>query len=159
MNMIALWPPYQHALIILPLKKSILTLAIQQPSANIAQRQYTFPRRGGFHDMGRVHRGGYNSSNRNHDQPSIVCQICGKIRHSAKKCYFRFDLSYQDAPPLQAKHGLVAMRHGSNNAWETAWHADTGATHHITNDANNLTLQKTDYTGVDSVQVGNGQGL
>jgi hypothetical protein len=51
------------------------------------------------------------------------------------------------------------MRHGSNNAWETVWHADTRATHHIINDANNLTLQKTDYTGVDSVQVGNGQGL
>jgi hypothetical protein len=51
------------------------------------------------------------------------------------------------------------MRSNSNNTWDSAWHADTGATHHFTNDANTLTLQKSDYAGADSVQVGNGQGL
>jgi hypothetical protein len=51
------------------------------------------------------------------------------------------------------------MSHGSNNTWETEWHADIGAMHHLTNDATTLNLQKTNYNGVDSVQVGNGQGL
>ena len=51
------------------------------------------------------------------------------------------------------------MRNTSNQTWDSVWHADTGATHHFTNDANNLTLQKSDYDGPDSVQVGNGQGL
>ena len=141
------------------LSRHQLTPVIQQPSANIAYRQYNLPRRGGFRDRGRASRGGYNSSNKNHDQPTVVCQICGKIGHSAKKCYFRFDLSYQEASPLPTKHGLVAMRSNSNNTWDSAWHADTGATHHFTNDANTLTLQKSDYAGADSVQIGNGQGL
>ena len=141
------------------LSRHQLTPVIQQPSANIAYRQYNPPRRGGFRDRGRANRGGYNSSNKNHDQPSVVCQICGKIGHSAKKCYFRFDLSYQEASPLPTKHGLVAMRSNSNNTWDSAWHADTGATHHFTNDVNNLTLQQSDYAGANSVQVGNGQGL
>ena len=51
------------------------------------------------------------------------------------------------------------MHHGSKNTWETAWHSNTGATHHLTNDATTLNLQKTYYNGVGSVQVGNGQGL
>jgi hypothetical protein len=55
------------------------------------------------------------------------------------------------------KEALIAMSHGSNNTWETEWHADIGAMHHLTNDATTLNLQKTNYNGVDSVQVGNGQ--
>jgi len=134
------------------LSRHQLTPVIQQPSANIAYRQYNLPRRDGFCDRGHASRGGYNSSNnKNHDQPSVVCQICGKIGHSAKKCYFCFDLSYQEAPPLPTKHGLVAMRNNLNNTWDSAWHADTGATHHFTNNANTLTLQKSDYAGADSV--------
>jgi len=78
---------------------------------------------------------------------------------TVKKCYFCFDLSYQEAPPLPTKHGLVVMRNSSNNTWDSAWHTDTRATHHFTNDANILNLQKFDYAGADSVQVGNDQGL
>ena len=122
------------------LSRHQLTHVIQQPSTNIAYRQYNLPRRGGFHDRGCASRGGYNSSHKNHDQPYVVCQICGKIGHSTKKCYFRFDLSYQEAPPLPTKQGLVAMRNNSNNMWDSAWNANTGATHHFTNDANTLTL-------------------
>ena len=39
---------------------------------------------------------------------------------TAKKCYFRFDLSYQETPPLPTKHGLVAMHNSSNNTWDSA---------------------------------------
>ena len=76
------------------LSRHQLTPVIQQTSANIAYRQNNPPRCGGFRDRGRVNHGGYNYSNKNHDQLSAVCQIYGKIGHSAKKCYFRFDLSY-----------------------------------------------------------------
>lgn len=145
------------------LSRHQLTPVIQQPSAHIAYRQNNSPRRGNFRDRGRANRGGYNYRNKTNDQPAAVCQICGKIGHSAKKCYFRFDLSYQEAPPLPTKHGLVAMRNtlrrNDQSYMDPPWHADTGATHHFTNDANNLTLQKSDYDGADSVQVGNGQGL
>ena len=140
------------------LSRHQLTPAIQQPSANIAQRPHSFPRRGNFRDRGRGQRGAYNSSNRN-NYPSVTCQICNKTGHYAKKCYFRFDLSYQDAPQFPAKQGLAAIHHGTNENWGTTWNVDTGATHHFTNDATNLSLQKSDYTGADNVQIGNGQGL
>ena len=39
------------------------------------------------------------------------------------------------------------------------WYPDTGATHHITSDLNNLNLQHEEYTGPEQVHVGNGQGL
>lgn len=129
----------------------------QQLSANIAQRQ-NFNRRSNFRDRGRAQRGGHNSGSRNFNQSSVVCQICNKIGHYAKKCYFRFDVTYQDTNNMQPKQGLLTMHHGNNN-WDNAWNADTGATHHFTNDTNNLNLQKSDYTGADNVQVGNGQGL
>ena len=125
----------------------------------MAQRQYNYPRRGGFRDRQRIpNRGGYNATHRNHIQSSINCQICGKTGHNAKKCYFCFDMFYLESPSLQSKQALAAMGHGSNS-WETPWHADTGATHHLTNSSNDLNLQRNDYTGSDSVQVGNEQGL
>jgi histone deacetylase 1/2 len=141
------------------LSRHQLTPAISPPSAHFAQRQNFYPRRGGFRERGRSHRGGYNSSNRTPQQPSNVCQICNKYGHLAKKCYYRFDLTYQDAHPLQTKNGLVAIKHGSNQSCDTTWTADTGATHHFTNDIAHLSLQKSDYDGADHVQIGNGQGL
>ncbi|KAB5521562.1 hypothetical protein DKX38_025881 [Salix brachista] len=41
---------------------------------------------------------------------------------------------------------MIAMRQGSHHPGESAWIADTGATHHFTTDASSLTLQKSDYT-------------
>ena len=38
------------------------------------------------------------------------------------------------------------------------WIPDTGATHHMTSDAQNL-HNVTEYKGIDQIQVGNGQGL
>jgi hypothetical protein len=84
------------------LSRHQLTPVVQQPSANIAQQQYPFQRHGcgGSRDRGHGNRGGYNSANKNNNQLPIICQICGKSEHYARKCYFLFDLSYQDAPPL-----------------------------------------------------------
>ncbi|KAK2642383.1 hypothetical protein Ddye_024146 [Dipteronia dyeriana] len=64
-------------------------------------------------------RGGYNSSGRdggnkgkcrrgcrngNNNKPT--CQICGRIRHCAQKCYNKFDRNYQS---------LSTSNYGSNN--------------------------------------------
>ena len=51
------------------------------------------------------------------------------------------------------------MRHDANESYDSVWTTDTGATHHFTNDANNISLQKSNYNGADTVHVGNGQGL
>jgi hypothetical protein len=39
------------------------------------------------------------------------------------------------------------------------WFHDTGTTHHMTNELSNLNLHLKEYTGIDQLQVGNGQGL
>ena len=55
-------------------------------------------------------------------------QVCGKHDHSAQKCYHRFDLTYQNTSPQNKQAFLVTQN------WDNDWHADTGATHHITRD-------------------------
>ncbi|KAJ0078363.1 hypothetical protein Patl1_37257 [Pistacia atlantica] len=64
-----------------------------------------------------------------------------------------------DAPKETPKQAMVAMTNGNPTNWETEWHADTGATHHLTNTASNMNQQNNEYNGLDTVQVGNGQGL
>ncbi|KAA8516956.1 hypothetical protein F0562_017226 [Nyssa sinensis] len=87
---------------------------------------------------------------------TVLCQVCGKPGHSARKCYHRFDLTYQDPPHSQNKQAFVTTNNGD---WENDWHADTGATYHITHDMANLNLKSDDYNGTDQIQVGNGQGI
>lgn len=57
-------------------------------------------------------------------------------------------------PPAQ----LAVMATNFNPVNDQTWYADSGATHHITNDLKNLKLHS-DYQGSDKVVVGNGQGL
>jgi len=44
-------------------------------------------------------------------------------------------------------------------ATDSSWYPDTGANVHLTNDLSNLNLHAEDYTGMDKIRVGNGQGL
>jgi hypothetical protein len=39
------------------------------------------------------------------------------------------------------------------------WYPDTGATHHVTNEMNNLNVSSEEYTGADKIHVGNGSSL
>lgn len=39
------------------------------------------------------------------------------------------------------------------------WHLDTRATHHLTNDMNNIHVQADDYDGHDHIQVADGASL
>lgn len=83
-------------------------------------------------------------SHSSNDRP--CCQICNRSGHTESDCYHCMDYSYQDRhPPSQ-----LAAKH--------TWFADSGATDHITNDLNNLSIQM-NYHGRDQVAVGNGQGL
>ena len=42
---------------------------------------------------------------------------------------------------------------------DNEWHHDTGATHYLTNDVNNIHLQNEDYGSQYHIQVANGAGL
>ncbi|KAA8531224.1 hypothetical protein F0562_005862 [Nyssa sinensis] len=64
--------------------------------------------------------------------------------------------TFVNDPKPENKQAMVAT---PTSTWDTEWHADTGATHRITNDLNNLNLRNDDYQGTDQVHVGNGQGL
>jgi hypothetical protein len=73
--------------------------------------------------------------------------------HSTLTCYHRFDQAYQAAGP-----NLTAYTTASSHFRDLNWYPDTGATHHVTSDLNNLSLSEA-YDGPDEIQVGNGTRL
>uniref|UniRef100_A0A2N9GEU1 Integrase catalytic domain-containing protein n=1 Tax=Fagus sylvatica TaxID=28930 RepID=A0A2N9GEU1_FAGSY len=109
------------------------------------------PGRGSSSNSQRNHRGrgrGRNNSNRS------VCQVCHKPGHAALTCYHRFDNSYTAKSPYI--HALYAS---PNAASDLNWYSDSGATHHLTNDLANLNVCAEEYTGSESIRVGNGKSL
>lgn len=105
---------------------------------------------------------GKNSNNR------PICQICGKIGHAASICYYRFNQNYMGAPPNQVRANSSSSNknngHSPYNAFiaslETVsgpnWYLDSGASHHITINPNNLNpIEK--YVGKEILTIGNGQ--
>ncbi|KAJ4817812.1 hypothetical protein LUZ62_030378 [Rhynchospora pubera] len=86
------------------------------------------------------------------DSQQQPCQICKKFRHTAKNCRWR----YQPDPNYQPKQAYVAQPTNVPNSNE--WILDSGASHHVTNDINNLSAFF-DYQGQDNLQIGDGTGL
>ncbi|EXB36766.1 hypothetical protein L484_004012 [Morus notabilis] len=88
------------------------------------------------------------SRNRN---PNLVCQFCEKRGHNARECYTAKCLMGLPVPP-KANHATI------NNCGTTSnWLLDSGASHHITSDMNNLTLREP-YEGLDDIVIGDGTG-
>ena len=85
-------------------------------------------------------------------RPRPTCQICGKVGHLAIDCYHRMGFAFQGRHPPQRLAAMVAS-HQPNLS--QSWYSDTGATHHVTSDLDNLFIHAP-YHGSDSVQVGNG---
>jgi hypothetical protein len=115
-------------------------------------------RRGSHRDRGRSGRGcgapprGRGGPPRAGGRGSIsrpTCQICEKEGHTALRCWYRMDDSYQEANPSAALASTSSYKVDAN------WYTDTGATDHITSDLDRLTVRE-QYTGGEQVQVGNG---
>ncbi|CAH9111371.1 unnamed protein product [Cuscuta europaea] len=88
------------------------------------------------------HQHGFGSQASN-SRSTVICQLCDKHGHTACTCYNRNTPS-------------VNMTDKSPNAEANAgWLLDTGATHHVTSDLNNLAIHS-DYSGNDSVIMGDG---
>ncbi|KAG6735682.1 hypothetical protein POTOM_061670 [Populus tomentosa] len=86
----------------------------------------------------------YNSNTSEKPQ----CQLYGKFGHTAQVCYHRFDISYQSSQ-------------GSGNSslnTDDAWYLDSGASHHLTQNGDNLT-DSSPYKGKDKITIGNGKHL
>uniref|UniRef100_A0A2N9FWE2 Integrase catalytic domain-containing protein n=1 Tax=Fagus sylvatica TaxID=28930 RepID=A0A2N9FWE2_FAGSY len=87
-----------------------------------------------------------------------TCQIYWKMGHYAIDCYNKMNFAYQGKNPTKK---LAAMASASNLHYTQnaeTWLTNTGATDHITANANNLSPQAP-YQGQEQVSVGNGQNL
>ncbi|KAJ9547961.1 hypothetical protein OSB04_020504 [Centaurea solstitialis] len=89
------------------------------------------------------------------------CQICGIQGHTAKRCS-----SFQLVPmPSSATNNnpprawQPQAHYAANMVTDTSpWLLDSGASHHVTTDLNNLSLHAP-YVGSDDVMIGDGTGL
>jgi hypothetical protein len=86
------------------------------------------------------------------NNPRLECQICDRVGHTAVKCWYRMDESFQDEHPSAALASTRSYKVDPN------WYSDIGATDHITSDLDRLVVRD-QYQGNDMVQVGNGAGL
>jgi hypothetical protein len=88
-------------------------------------------------------------------QPRHTCQVCGKQGHTALRCYHRFDQGYQG----ESSTNPQAFYSSPTLVTDDNWYPDTGATHHLTNEMNNLNMSSEEYIGADQIRVGNGSSL
>lgn len=87
----------------------------------------------------------------------MVYQICNKPGHSAWKCWYRMDSTYQSSiftasPTSTLAKAFVTSASASPSS---DWYLDSASTHHLTNDLSNLNFYQP-YQGNDQVMVGNG---
>ncbi|GKV45069.1 hypothetical protein SLEP1_g52192 [Rubroshorea leprosula] len=82
-------------------------------------------------------------------ESAVKCQICGKLNHTALKCFNRFNHSYQEDDIPKA---LAAITIDDNQ--ELEWHPDTGASVHVTGNSSKLNSLK-HYHGRDGVMRAN----
>lgn len=98
-----------------------------------------------------------------------TCQICSKVGHVASCCFKRFQRNYlgagNDGRYMDRQLAALSVTGGgSSTSTSTSypvdpnWYADTGATDHLTNDLDKLTM-KEPYRGKNHVQAANGAGM
>lgn len=93
----------------------------------------------------------YQTMPRSTSPRRVMCQYCDKPGHTAKVCYKLHGYpSKRTTPP--AAHYTHTMSPGVSD-----WILDSGASHHITNDLDQLHLTQP-YTGKDQLVVGDGTG-
>ncbi|PNY18109.1 retrovirus-related Pol polyprotein from transposon TNT 1-94 [Trifolium pratense] len=113
-------------------------------------------------------------------QGKVTCQICSKPNHDAINCWYRYDpqamrpntRGHNTGPSPRPQHFSPYMRPSAHLAMphpyaamsdtasssSGAWYPDSGASHHLTYNPNNLSYQ-VPYGGHDQVLMGNGQGV
>jgi hypothetical protein len=132
----------------------LVTTPPQQYNRQPGTFQYSNRYRGNYRGWGCGGRSHFHDSNQSQ---SLICQVCFKQGHSAHKCYHRFDLSYQTPHNSNSQPQALLAAHYLQPDKEL--HPDTGATHHLTNDMNNIHVPHAGHDTQDHVQVANGAGL
>jgi hypothetical protein len=105
-------------------------------SVNYAGRGGSFRGHGrGDRNRGGCSRGGVPMRGHRRDSDSRPeCQICGKIIHTAIKCWYRMDDSYQEEGPS------ADLASSSSYQVDPNWYNDTSATDHITSNLDHLAM-------------------
>ncbi|CAA7053046.1 unnamed protein product [Microthlaspi erraticum] len=91
------------------------------------------------------------------------CQICGVQGHSAKRCpqlpfsspAYNNNTRHNNSPVSWQPRANMAVTQAYN---PNNWVLDTGATHHLTSDLDNLSLHQP-YTGADEVTLADGSSI
>ncbi|MCH96431.1 retrovirus-related pol polyprotein from transposon TNT 1-94 [Trifolium medium] len=125
-------------------------------------------------------RGRGRGRNQHQGQGKVQCQICGKSNHDAVGCWYRYDPNamrnntrgYNAGQAPRPPNFNPYMRPTANLAMpqfyapmtdmdtlsSASWYPDSGASHHLTFNPNNLAY-RTPYNGHEQVMMGNGQGV
>jgi hypothetical protein len=116
--------------------------------------------RGGYHgnrngsgDSNSNHNngGGGRPGNPNNPYKDHQCQVCGKLGHTALRCWKRFDKNYNGPDK-------VANAASTSYNFDPTWYTNNAATDHITGDLDKLTMRE-NYGGNDQVHTANGSGM
>ncbi|PKU78515.1 Retrovirus-related Pol polyprotein from transposon TNT 1-94 [Dendrobium catenatum] len=95
-----------------------------------------------------------NSSRNSNPNASTTCQICLKKGHSAFSCWHRLNQNYKPSSVTNSNTALVA----ENSRNTTEWFLDSGASSHLTNALENLSVSAP-YRGSDTVTIGDGSSV
>ncbi|XP_020701554.1 uncharacterized protein LOC110113346 [Dendrobium catenatum] len=101
------------------------------------------------------------SSNVRTPTPSTVhltCQICGKLGHIALNCWHRCNMQYAPTTSNSNPSAFLTNANSSVTSPITEWVLDSGASSHLTSDANQL-QQRAPYVGTDPVSMASGGTL
>ncbi|KAJ9552406.1 LOW QUALITY PROTEIN: hypothetical protein OSB04_016451 [Centaurea solstitialis] len=112
------------------------------------------PQRGRGHNHGGSNRRSHSSLGRGRGKShrSQPCQICGALGHLANQCYDRYN-----RPPSANLAEAFNATCTINDPRKSDWYLDTGASAHMTPNAN---LDATSpYSGAEQVTIGNGTAL
>jgi hypothetical protein len=108
--------------------------------------------RGGFMRSSGRNRGGQNRNFFNSEQEDRPrCQVCFKKNHTVAECRHIFDESYVSDQKL-------ATTASSSYQIDPNWYVDSGATDHITNELEKLSVRNK-YQDGDQIHTASGSGM
>lgn len=114
----------------------------------------TTPRTGRSPSTNSRGRGGCGGRGSNRARPDAPrCQICGKLGHTARDCWYRYDEDDEDS---QDEDNVAAAADGSYGV-DTNWYVDSAATEHITSELEKVTTREK-YRGKDQIHTASGAG-